>query len=105
MARRAQRGNAHGSLPAEQRVDERHRAPARTQRRAARRERRAQRPRSFLTPLTLSVLLIGAGVAFLLQAAGALDVNLTVALAIGTCVVGAALVVSAFAGRATALNS
>src|SRR5262249_51343552 len=66
---------------------------ARTQRRDARRERRAQRPRSFLTPLTLSVLLIGAGVTFLLQATGALDVNLTVALAIGTCVVGAALVV------------
>jgi predicted membrane protein len=76
---------------------------ARTQRRAARRESRAQRPRSFLTPLTLSVLLIGAGVAYLLQATGALDVNLTVVLAIGTCVVGAALVVSAFAGRARAL--
>jgi predicted membrane protein len=76
---------------------------ARTQRRAARRERRAQRPWSFLTPLTLSVLLIGAGVASLLQATGAVDVNLTVLLAIGTCVVGAALVISAFAGRAPAL--
>jgi phage shock protein PspC (stress-responsive transcriptional regulator)/predicted membrane protein len=76
---------------------------ARAQRRAARHERRAQRPRSFLTPLTLSVLLIGAGVASLLQATGALDVNLTVVVAIGTCVVGAALVVSAFAGRAPAL--
>jgi phage shock protein PspC (stress-responsive transcriptional regulator)/predicted membrane protein len=76
---------------------------ARAQRRAARHERRAQRPRPFLTPLTLSVLLIGAGVAYLLQATGALEVNLTVALAIGTCVVGAALVVSAFAGRAPAL--
>src|SRR5262245_33184274 len=76
---------------------------ARAQRRAARYERRARRPRPFLTPLTLSVLLIGAGVAFLLQSTGAMDVNLTVALAIGTCVVGAALVVSAFAGRAPAL--
>jgi predicted membrane protein len=76
---------------------------ARAQRRAARSERRARRARPFLTPLTLSVLLIGAGVAFLLQATGALDVNLTVALAIGTGVVGAALVVSAFAGRAPAL--
>jgi predicted membrane protein len=75
----------------------------RARRRAARSERRARRPRPFLTPLTLSVLLIGAGVAFLLQATGALDVNLTVALAIGTCVVGAALIVSAFAGRAPAL--
>jgi phage shock protein PspC (stress-responsive transcriptional regulator)/predicted membrane protein len=76
---------------------------ARAQRRTARDERRARRPRSFLTPLTLSVLLIGAGVAFLLQASGAADVNLTVVLAIGTCVVGAALVVAAFAGRAPAL--
>lgn len=76
---------------------------ARAQRRAARRERRAQRPRPFITPLTLSVLLIGAGVACLLQVTGALDVNLTVVLAIGTCVVGAALVLAAFAGRAPAL--
>jgi predicted membrane protein len=65
--------------------------------------RRAQRPRSFLTPLTLSVLLIGAGVASLLQATGALDVNLTVVLAIGTAVVGVALVVGAFFGRAHTL--
>jgi len=76
---------------------------ARAQRHAARHERRAQRPRPFLTPLTLSVLLIGAGVACLLQGTGALDVNLTVLLAIGTSVVGAALVVAAFAGRAPAL--
>jgi predicted membrane protein len=76
---------------------------ARAQRRAARYERRAHRPRSFLTPLTLSVLMIGAGVAALFQATGALDINLTVLLAIGTCVVGAALLVSAFSGRAHAL--
>ncbi|MDQ1380844.1 MAG: hypothetical protein QOJ71_1563, partial [Actinomycetota bacterium] len=66
-------------------------------------ERRARRPRSFLTPLTLSILLIGGGIASLLEATGALDVNLTVVLAIATCVVGAALVVAAFAGRAHAL--
>jgi phage shock protein PspC (stress-responsive transcriptional regulator)/predicted membrane protein len=76
---------------------------ARSRRRASRIERRARRPRSFLTPLTLSVLLIGAGIASLLQATGALDVNLTVVLAIGTCIVGAALVTAAFAGRAHSL--
>jgi phage shock protein PspC (stress-responsive transcriptional regulator)/predicted membrane protein len=76
---------------------------SRARRRASRYERRAQRPRSFLTPLTLSVLLIGAGIASLLQATGALDVNLTVVLAIGTAIVGAALIVGAFVGRAHAL--
>jgi hypothetical protein len=68
-----------------------------------RNERRAHRPRPFLTPLTLSIVLIGGGIASLLQATGALDVNLTVVLAIATGVVGAALVVAAFAGRAHAL--
>ena len=63
--------------------------------------RRRRRP--FLTPITLSVLLIGAGIASLLQATGALDVNLTVLLALATCIVGAALVTAAFAGRAHAL--
>jgi phage shock protein PspC (stress-responsive transcriptional regulator)/predicted membrane protein len=76
---------------------------SRARRRASRDERRAQRPRSFLTPLTLSVLLIGAGLASLLQATGALDVNLTVVLAIGTGIVGAALIVGAFFGRAHTL--
>ncbi|HEV7525298.1 MAG TPA: PspC domain-containing protein [Acidimicrobiia bacterium] len=71
--------------------------------RRAYRERRARRPRSFLTPVTLSLLLIGAGIASLLQATGAADVNLTVVLAIGTCVVGVALVTAAFAGRAHTL--
>ena len=79
-------------------------APSRRARRyAARRDWRERRPRSFLTPVTLSILLIGAGIASLLQATGALDVNVTVALAIATCVVGAALVVAAFAGRAHTL--
>jgi len=76
---------------------------ARSQRRAARSERRAARPRSFITPLTLSVLLIGAGIASLVQATGAADVNLTVVLAIGTCIVGAALLTAAFVGRAHTL--
>ncbi len=53
--------------------------------------------------MTLSILLIGAGVASLLQATGALDVNLTVVLGLATCVVGAALVTSAFFGRARLL--
>lgn len=76
---------------------------ARAQRRQSRYERREHRQRSFLTPLTLSILLIGAGIASLLQATGALDVNLTVLLAIATCVVGTALVTSAFFGRARLL--
>ncbi len=76
---------------------------ARALRRASRDQRRASRQRSFITPLTLSILLIGAGIASLLQATGALDVNLTVVLAIATCVVGAALVVSAFVGGARLL--
>jgi predicted membrane protein len=76
---------------------------ARSRRRDWIRERRARRGRSFLTPLTLSILLIGGGIASLLQATGALDVNLTVALAIATCAVGAALVISAFVGRAHGL--
>ena len=75
----------------------------RDERRKQRREWRAQRPRPFLTPLTLSVLLIGAGIASLLQATGALDVNLAVVLAIGTCIVGVALIASAWAGRAYGL--
>ena len=73
------------------------------QRRRSRREERARRPRSLLTPLTIGCLLVGAGIASALQASGALDVNLTVLLAIATCVVGAALVVSAWAGRARGL--
>ena len=77
--------------------------PAPPSRRERRRTYRRARPRSFLTPVTLSVLLIGAGIASLLQATGALDVNLTVVLAIGTCVVGAALVTAAFVGRAHTL--
>ena len=76
---------------------------ARALRRAARDGARSRRRRPFLPPLTLSVLMIGAGVASLLQVTGAVDVNVTVALAIATGVVGAALVCSAFVGRAHTL--
>ena len=76
---------------------------ARRAHRAHRRERRARRPRPFLTPLTLSLLLIAAGVTSFLQAIEAVEVNLTVAFAIATCAVGAVLVLSAWVGRATGL--
>jgi phage shock protein PspC (stress-responsive transcriptional regulator) len=72
-------------------------------RRAHRRERRARRPRPFLTPLTLSLLLIAAGVTSLLQALEVIELNLTVALAIATCAVGAVLLLSAWVGRARGL--
>jgi phage shock protein PspC (stress-responsive transcriptional regulator) len=78
-------------------------ATIRDERRRQRREWRAQRPRPFLTPLTLSVLLIGAGIASFLQATGLLEVNIAIVLAIGTCIVGAALLVSAWVGRARGL--
>ncbi len=72
-------------------------------RRAHRRERRARRPRPFLTPLTLSLLLVAAGITSLLQALEVIELNLTVAFAIATCAVGAVLVLSAWVGRAHGL--
>ncbi|HYL50891.1 MAG TPA: hypothetical protein VEZ15_02890, partial [Acidimicrobiia bacterium] len=72
-------------------------------RRVQRRERRARRPRPFLTPLTLSVLLVAAGVTSFLQAIEVIEVNVTLALALATCAVGAVLVLSAWAGRARGL--
>jgi phage shock protein PspC (stress-responsive transcriptional regulator) len=72
-------------------------------RRAHRRERRARRPRPFLTPLTLSLLLIAAGVTSFLQALEVIELNRAVALAIATCAVGAVLVLSAWVGRARGL--
>jgi phage shock protein PspC (stress-responsive transcriptional regulator) len=78
-------------------------ASIRDERRRQRREMRAQRPRPFLTPLTLSVLLIGAGIASFLQATGLLNINLAIVFAIGTCIVGAALIASAWVGRARGL--
>jgi phage shock protein PspC (stress-responsive transcriptional regulator)/predicted membrane protein len=71
--------------------------------RRMRRSHRRKRPRPFLTPIALSVLLIGAGVASFLQAIDAIDVNLTIAFAIATCFVGAVLVLSTWIGRAHGL--
>jgi hypothetical protein len=76
---------------------------ARDARREARAERRASRPHAFLGPLTVSILLIGAGVTTMLQALDVVDVNVTVALAVATCVVAAALLLSAWVGRARGL--
>jgi phage shock protein PspC (stress-responsive transcriptional regulator)/predicted membrane protein len=72
-------------------------------RRLQRRERRSRRPRPFLTPLTLSVLLVAAGVTSFLQAIEVIEVNVTLAIAIATCAVGAVLVLSAWVGRARGL--
>jgi phage shock protein PspC (stress-responsive transcriptional regulator) len=71
--------------------------------RQIRRAQRRKRPRPFLTPIALGVLLIGAGVASFLQSIDAIDVNLTVAFAIATCFVGAVLVLSTWIGRAHGL--
>ena len=65
-----------------------------------RRGHRAQpRPWSFLTPLTLSILLIGAGAAAFLDSVNAVHVTLAAVLASGLVVVGVALVLSAWFGR------
>lgn len=63
--------------------------------------RRRERP--FLTPVTIGVLLLVGGVTALLGASDAVDVNLTVAFAIGLAIVAAALVISAWVGRAHGL--
>jgi len=64
---------------------------------------RRPRRRSFLTPLTISVLLIGAGAAALLDSVGAVHVTLAAALATGLIVVGVALVLSTWFGRGRGL--
>jgi phage shock protein PspC (stress-responsive transcriptional regulator) len=64
---------------------------------------RRPRPRPFLTPLTISLLLIGAGVAALLDAAGWVHLTVAGVLASGLILVGAALVLSAWFGRARGL--
>jgi hypothetical protein len=64
---------------------------------------RRRRRRSFLTPITLSILLIGAGAAALLDSVDAVHLTLAAVLASGLIVVGAALVVSAWFGRARGL--
>jgi phage shock protein PspC (stress-responsive transcriptional regulator) len=71
--------------------------------RELRRSRRRKRPRPFLTPVALSVLLIGAGITSFLQSIDAIDVNLTIAFAIATCFVGAVLILSTWIGRAHGL--
>jgi phage shock protein PspC (stress-responsive transcriptional regulator)/predicted membrane protein len=78
-------------------------ATVQRERREQRRARRAQRPKPFITPITLSVLLIGAGVTFLLNAADVISVNLAVVFATGTLIVAAALLVSTWFGRAYGL--
>ena len=60
-------------------------------------------PRSSLGALTVSALLVLGGVAWILDATGAWDVDLGVLTAIGLAIVGAALVVSTWYGRARGL--
>jgi hypothetical protein len=64
---------------------------------------RKPRPRSFLTPVTISLLLIGAGACALLDAAGAVNFTLGGVLASGLILVGLAMVVSTWFGRAHGL--
>jgi hypothetical protein len=64
---------------------------------------RRPRPRPFLTPLTISLLLIGAGVAALLDSAGWVHLTVAGVLASGLILVGGALVLSAWFGRARGL--
>lgn len=61
---------------------------------------RARRPRSVLVAVTLSVLAILAGALALVTATGAVDVPVTVGLALALLVVGGALLVGAWRGRA-----
>jgi phage shock protein PspC (stress-responsive transcriptional regulator) len=70
---------------------------------APQRRPRRTRPRSFLTPITLSVLLIGAGAAALIDSAGWLNLTVAGVLASGLVVVGLAMVVSTWFGRAHGL--
>jgi phage shock protein PspC (stress-responsive transcriptional regulator) len=64
---------------------------------------RATRPRSYLGAVTWSLLLVLAGGAWLLDAAGAVDLDLGVVLALALALVGAGLVVSAWWGRSRGL--
>ena len=64
---------------------------------------RSLRRRPFLTPLTISLLLIGAGVAALLDAGGAVHLTVAGVLASALIVVGGALVISTWFGRAHGL--
>jgi len=64
---------------------------------------RRPRRRPFLTPLTLSVLLIGGGLVALLNDADVTDITTAQALAGAVCVIGIALLVSTRFGRARGL--
>jgi hypothetical protein len=59
--------------------------------------------RSYLGAVTWSLLLVLAGTAWLLDASGALEVDLGVVLALALALVGTALLVSAWFGRARGL--
>jgi phage shock protein PspC (stress-responsive transcriptional regulator) len=65
--------------------------------------RRRNRPKPFLGPLVFSILLIGAGVAALIEMLDIADVDPEVIGALGLGVIGSALVVSAWYGRARGL--
>jgi phage shock protein PspC (stress-responsive transcriptional regulator) len=64
---------------------------------------RRPRPRPFLTPLTLSLLLLGGGIAALLDSVGSVHFTAAGVLASGLVLVGSALVLSAWRGRAHGL--
>jgi hypothetical protein len=64
---------------------------------------RPPRPRPFLGPLTVSVLLLGGGVAALVDTLDVVDVDAQAALAVALAAIGGALVVSAWFGRARGL--
>jgi phage shock protein PspC (stress-responsive transcriptional regulator) len=64
---------------------------------------RRRRPRPFLTPLTLSVLLIGGGIALLLDNNGSVHLTAAEILAGALCVIGIALMLSTWLGRARGL--
>ncbi len=64
---------------------------------------RPERPKSYLGALTWSALLVLVGGAWLLDAAGLVDVNVGVVVALGLVLVGAALVISTWLGRSRGL--
>ena len=64
---------------------------------------RPPRPRSYLGAVTWSLLLVLAGAAWLLDAAGVVDLDVGVVLALALVVVGGALVVSTWWGRSRGL--
>jgi phage shock protein PspC (stress-responsive transcriptional regulator) len=64
---------------------------------------RPPRPRAFLGPVVVSLLMVGAGVAVLLDVLDVVDVDEQVGLAIALGVVSAGLILSAFVGRARGL--